>query len=1141
MAEKDAILAAIMQQMTIKTGPAPQTPREGVYKPRRRGPPKRPQEYHTKGDVFSSGEKRRIDAFLDEPIGRFETIEIEASLGTFRGTGKNPTFNPGLKSLYCFNQLKMSLDNLSKIRKNVVFDVRTYYDLIERINGVDVRRITDMTREDSVTYQRKYRDREDIIDNTKFGIRISKSVEEFTDDHNFERDWEERVDGRIAEWKANPPPKGTKIPEVAVKRYRRRTSYTESHTKSKLYGLRFDLTSVEEIHIRGNGSTWRTHKYEVEIERIYESVNTKRFVDAVKMILGMSQDNLCPEQLMDLREKRLAVQLHNNIFHWDMLTRKWRPKDPYRLFTGYWNKPKNVKLRDMISPQFNPAVTIKLNGRRYTLLIDRNGTYLYSPPYDVFKVGPGDNNLSGTVLDCEFMLIPGSSKDEYIEKTIYGFDLLFYKGKDLRQLDFEIRLDTLQRVGDWVEEWEPEWNHQELYCNIEYRTKTYFLEGTFYDRTRAAFAEIDGDERYKKYNLEDGLIFQPDHWYRNDSTYKWKPKEELTIDFKFISATFNEIRRLHGKSVDFPQFAWVEDFGSNPPEDYIGRVFWIRVGSRGRDITFNGTRSHPYPGYVILDSDKFNDQAVDGNIIECQWKFDEMFVPYRVRDDRDRPNNYETARSVWEDIMNPIPRKTIEGYTLQLMRKYHNQEKHALLTKEFARGDVILDIGSGQGGDLWKWDSVGFRHVFAIEPDEGKRTEMERRMTEGNYKTNVTILPFGAEETGKIRDVTKRGKLSGIVSFFSLTFFPQSEEMYSNLLNTIDLLPLKGKLLGIVMDGYEVRNLLEKTRHEENLPPEDAVDYYSGTDREDSAFSIEQISILDDDVIGNEIRIDIPDSRVLEQNEWLFYFEPFKRSLEKRGFKLLSQGFLNEGEMYDKLPQQSKIFSGLNRAFMFERVSKKEIAPTPSPPLTPLSPEEVELGEEKVTKLLTKYPEDLYYVSIQLDASNFIHAILRAISPEYYDMSRDERAAYATKIRRVLARKLSRDMFESLHGGELAERLQSKYLEEYDEEDAAEIAFLEFKLKLLSGKEFVGEVSMLELASHVLGIDIYVLTGPKAKPSKRFAGECKEVYVHNKAVVLYTIDGMQYYLVARRKGGEYYYLFNTASKFIKELEKLICD
>ncbi|MDX1471585.1 MAG: hypothetical protein R3213_08830, partial [Flavobacteriaceae bacterium] len=437
-------------------------------------------------------------------------------------------------------------------------------------------------------------------------------------------------------------------------------------------------------------------------------------------------------------------------------------------------------------------------------------------------------------------------------------------------------------------------------------------------------------------------------------------------------------------------------------------------------------------------------------------------------------------------------------------------------------------------GDLRKWDTVGFKKVMAIEPNENNMAELKRRQKTGNIKTKIMYLNFGAEKTAKIKSLLEddSGRLDGIVSFFSMTFFPKSRDLYNNLIKTINLLPEGGKFVGMVMDGHRVRALLEDTREELKIDPDEAIDYYSGGKENESAFSIKQICEFDDNVIGNEIEVDIrsSSSMVVEQTEWLFYFEPFKRELEKRGFRLLSTGFLDKGSMYDKISQQAKVFSALNRTFVFEKARKKEKKSRKLPD---------ELKAEEIDKFSSQYGKDLYYIGTEAGPSNFIHSIVRAVSSKYYGMDQKDRNAYVLKIRRSMAGKLTQSFFEKLHGGKLSTRLQYPLLKDYDSKDAMKIAFLEFKLKLMNKDQFISDASILEIASNILGINIYVLNYNK-EPSKLFADSCDEIYVHEKSIVLYTRDGIRYYLIAHKKEEEYYSVFKSSSSFIQKLYGIVC-
>lgn len=1095
MATSDDILAAIMQQMDIKTGPSHPLPASTKSKAKK--PEKKTatiKRYQTSGPVFTDAEKKEIKNLL-KSSGKYE---IEASLGTFRGE----SFHPGLKSLYCFSNMGNFLQSMDSVKLTKTLD-RT-----DQIVGEHTRRITDLV-ESSVIYQKKYKERESTLDNKRWGIRVSKALEVFEDDDSFDDKWD-KIESLMNEWKGSSKKVSKISQEIAIQRIRRRDSYTDSKRSGELYGVRIDLSFIEEIHIRKDGSTYIIPKYEVEIERIETNIDVDSFISAIERILMWSQDTYDPRQMMDLQERRVAVELHNHMFIAETSAKGWKSKDPYRLYSGYWNKPKNIKLKDMVEPRFDPAVTVKLDGKRNSLLFTDNGTYLFSPPYDVVKIGPPSKDLNGVMIDCELV-----SSDMGYE--IHSFDMLFDHHVDIRQIEFANRYSALEKLDDDIQA-------TEMY-DIGYLRKIYFVGGTFYDRVRQC---IEYAEQQKEEGISrpfDGMIFQPGHWYKNNHTFKWKPESQLTIDFLFIPLSEEEIEEVN-PDVD--------------PRDYVGRALWLMAGENGKDVNFRGTRRHPFRGYVVLDYDEIDGESLSYRIVECSWdKEENTFIPYRFRTDRDRPNNLSTARDVWEDIMNPIPIETMEGDTLQLMRKYHNQEKLAILTKEFAKNSVILDIGSGRGGDLHKWDQLGFKTVYVVEPNSENLEELQRRRETTKIKTQVHTMNIGAEETQEISALLDENSqtLDGVVSFFSMTFFPQSKELYNGFIDTVDLLPEGGKFAGIVMDGYKVRDLLDETRHANDVPSEESVTY------ETKAYSITQASEFDDDVIGNTIEITLndPTSMVKDQTEWLFYFEPFKHSLEKRGFKLLHQGFLDKGPMFDMLPEKSRTLSSLFRAFVFQKVSSKDTGKTPPKKVSSKGVKSIKI--DGMAPLPNPYGEDLFYVGVSSQRSGFIHSILRCISSKYYKMDRTEREAYALKIQRTIARKFTPAVFESLQDGKLSEKLSKPYMKTHKKKEALSIAYLEFKLKLMTGEEWAGETVLLELVSSILEIDIYVLDHNKSTlmPSKRFAAKCKDgLYGNNKAVVLLNMGGLNYYPVAREENGEMYYVYDSSSEFIQRLYSQVC-
>lgn len=1083
MSSRDDIFAAIQKQMGKKVAPEPEESSSAKKKPTPKGPPRPPGPYTTGEikDIFTDGQIRDLAVFLKTDPRK---TEIEASFGSFRGDSPSP-FHPGVRSLFRFNVLKEKLDAMSVYTSQ-------YYDRVDIIQvpvdneRIYTRRITDLIEHDEEPiYQEKKRFRS--INNSLWGIRVSESGERFEENSNFDEVWD-RVVGPLLEKEGSE--RKPKSKDVAIQRFRRRVTYTEPKPNAVLYGVEVALTRVSELHIKSDGTKYTLSKQEVEVERV-RAIDVDRFTNAVTHILKL----LTPVgRTMDMKELKLAVTLHNNIFWRDIRSSRRRFNNPYQLFGGYWNKPRNIKLNNMLTSHFDPYVTIKLDGRRNSMLISSNGVYIYSPPYTVFKIAElseKDADLDETLIDCEYM----------DDGEIFGFDILFYRGEDVRHKKFDERLDLLKSVAQ-----SGLFHPKKYFMESQIHLEKYLTEGrnvkkvtggVFYDRVQKAFSEID-KKPYK--GRTDGLIFQPRHWYKNNHTFKWKDAKYMTIDFLLVALS-------------------PEDLEAEGYEDIQGddQPYRLLVGEGGTNIVFRGTHRYPFDGVAILDS--LDGMSLDGKIVECKWDDEnKTFISYRIRDDRDKPNNSSTAKDVWMDIMNPISEATIKGHTLQLMRKYHNSKKLALLDKVFSQDAVLLDIGSGRGGDLHKWDKIRAKKVYAIEPNDKNLEELERRRADSKIRTEVVPLNFGAEQTDKIKD-SIHDKLDGIISFFSLTFFPQSQEMYDGLLDTLSLLPPGGRFVGIVMDGYLVRDLLNDIRSEENIPDDEAADYNS------KAFSIEQTSEFDDKVVGNAIEISIhdPTSMVKEQEEWLFYFEPFRRALNKRGFKLLSTDILDKGDAYDVLPKSSKIFSSLNRAFIFEKKRVKTVKVR----IESLSPEKV--------APLPKY-DDMFYIGIHQGPLNFIHALLRGASSDYSKMNNEERQKYALKVRRKLGEKMSLQDFKEFEGGRIAEQLIRPYLKEFSEKDALEIAYLEYKLKIMLGEEWMGESPLLVLASKMFDIDIYILEGTNLIPSKRFAYEGdRDFYSNSESIILLSPDGFRYSLVGRDDG----YIFDSSSDIIQEIRNQI--
>ena len=770
-----------------------------------------------------------------------------------------------------------------------------------------------------------------------------------------------------------------------------------------------------------------------------------------------------PNHIMTLEERQIVIDLHNRLFWYDMdkkhialapatgknaemcannyFDKGKRKLQPYKLWSNYWNRPKNIKLKNLLDPKCRWALTLKYDGVRSFLFIHEYGVYMINPPYTLIYMGKGDKGMSGTLLDGEFISDLDKTTNLYTRITFWAFDILFYRGEDYRSKRLIERLSILDSSVKELHE-----NHRnfpylkkkkflqkdslaffaehfqekdtDIYENIRYllrenkeslrKIETYLnnkeinipeemvkvllkkIEGLLEQNrmpeeeikevlTESGLSKSNSKSIFKNIKIAlkesneiaektDGLIFQPYIWYCNPYTFKWKPPMQLTIDFY--------LKRMTKKNVT--------DLGREFLDGYY--YYYTMVGDKKNGMKiFKGDYSHPYIGYIREDSNTINEggEPIDGRIVECEWRKyeaddeeagdddedDSDFVPLRIRVDRTRPNDERpTAISVWQDINNPITQNTIEGRNIKIMRKYHNEVKMDLLARTFGPGATILDIGSGRGGDIQKWRALGLKKVYAMEPDTGNSIKEFRERLEQDKKNkrkneidkdipftypDVTLLNYGSHKTNRIKIQLKEDKttLDGIVAFFSLTFFPKSEKMYNNLLNTIDLLPVGGKFIGIVLSGEEVKTLLDQSNsvfikdyignsfllkgydsenqdlEELNGTWEDGIESWVFNDEEkdgvkeyiknhkayiSEAFTIKQqgpffsqkdkdekeIDGISNSIIGDEIMIDLrgigddQTTMVQSQTEWLFNFNYFKKRLKEK-FKLVESRSLS--------------------------------------------------------------------------------------------------------------------------------------------------------------------------------------------------------------------------------------------------------
>lgn len=154
-------------------------------------------------------------------------------------------------------------------------------------------------------------------------------------------------------------------------------------------------------------------------------------------------------------------------------------------------------------------LSYKLDGIRKLLYIKRNNKSFTlnskSEKENIILPGKTTEILDGSVLDCE-----------YYKGKYYVFDILSYKHEDTTKENFSDRYVKYKDVVKILDS-------KKVFSKIFYKPEKSIYE---------TFSILESMR--KNYPLKtDGLIFTPDVFYHsNIKTLKWKPPEEITIDFK---------------------------------------------------------------------------------------------------------------------------------------------------------------------------------------------------------------------------------------------------------------------------------------------------------------------------------------------------------------------------------------------------------------------------------------------------------------------------------------------------------------------------------------------------------------------------------------------------------------------------------
>ncbi len=174
------------------------------------------------------------------------------------------------------------------------------------------------------------------------------------------------------------------------------------------------------------------------------------------------------------------------------------------------------------------------------------------------------------------------------------------------------------------------------------------------------------------------------------------------------------------------------------------------------------------------------------------WEFayeDNKLIFKRHRPDKHQGNS---KHIVLKNIFDSVPGTLFTGKGFYLMRKYHNRVKRQVITDAKDAKATFLDIGTGQGGDIGKWNRA--LEVYCVEPNVDSLYEMRDRCSDEMWNK---ITAISARLANVNPDLVSR-KVDIFTAFFCMNQFEDSDwKMLEHLIKTKG--SKKCRLLAIAM------------------------------------------------------------------------------------------------------------------------------------------------------------------------------------------------------------------------------------------------------------------------------------------------------------------------------------------------------
>lgn len=567
--------------------------------------------------------------------------------------------------------------------------------------------------------------------------------------------------------------------------------------------------------------------------------------------------------------------------------------------------------------------SIKVDGVQRILIFHDKGVYSVYPGTESFRIADLDERFIETIIVGEELIL--KERKYYIP-----FDVICFNGVSLMNEKYEARLKYLEKME----------NVKLLDQGVEILT---FMMKTFHHINQYNFYEINKKILDSEYEYPtDGIIYTP-----NKGGY-------------FPEGFQTNSKRVLSELTDIVKYKTVE----NLTIDFLYRKGELYVTDDKNLVVFRGSNRYPF-------NVKFSG-LTEEKVYEFEPVFSGSSINFKVRrerEDKKFPNTVEIAKNLWNMLHDPITYETMTGgSSTQLLRRYHNTIKKDLFRD--MKG-LCVDIGSGAGGDLSKWEN--FDKILAVEPSSENISQFNERIEKMQHiKNKIKLVKAGGEDTltilNSLNFFTSFDKPMYVTMMLSLTFF--NKQLIQDLANTINKIK-----------DYYTKNggkhfyFVYFTMYEPNIK---SIKLGAVNIEKIDSETI-KINISDSNLVFNQIEY-VPDLKLLWE---LTSLTPM---YEKRADPKLTNFFMSEDEnKFSKMFVYGKAHEG-------EALVPHIVSTTHG---IKFQNRIIAKGDDHITQLKTTF-NNTYRVSV-IDNS-FIHSFLKLTEKEYRKADHFERVRLANKI-----------------------------------------------------------------------------------------------------------------------------------------------